>query len=60
MDPNETLRRLRASANDIADAFDRDEEIASADAAELASYVQALDEWLSKGGFLPKEWEKRT
>ena len=60
VDPNETLRLLRASAKDIAETFDRDEEVASADAAELASYVQALDEWITKGGFLPKEWEKRT
>ena len=27
-------------------------------AARLAELVQALDEWLSKGGFLPKEWER--
>ena len=24
--------------------------------SELAELVQSLDEWLSKGGFLPEDW----
>jgi hypothetical protein len=26
------------------------------DAVQLANCVQALDEWMTKGGFLPKDW----
>lgn len=36
-----------AIANDVAD-----------DAERLAELVLALDEWLRKGGFLPRKWEK--
>jgi hypothetical protein len=25
---------------------------------ELAQHVEALDQWLSKKGFLPKDWER--
>jgi hypothetical protein len=50
MDPNETLRRLRACADED-DPFN---------AAELLPVMQehfrALDEWLSKGGFVPDAW----
>lgn len=27
---------------------------------ELAEYVIALDEWISKGGFLPKQWGRHA
>lgn len=27
-------------------------------ARDLAEQVEALDEWLSKGGFLPKAWQR--
>jgi hypothetical protein len=36
-----------AIANDVAD-----------DAVALAELVMALDEWISRGGFLPRKWEK--
>lgn len=48
MDPNETLaemRRLAASADP--DDMDR-----------LSQLVEALDDWLRKGGFLPRAWER--
>jgi hypothetical protein len=60
MDPNETLRRLREMARDAVERFDRDEEVASADAAEMAEAFQVLDQWITEGGFLPREWEKKT
>lgn len=28
-------------------------------AGRLAELVEALDEWLSKGGFLPGRWERK-
>jgi hypothetical protein len=48
MDPDETLREIR--------------ELVTAQACyvpdpdRLAELVGALDEWLSKGGFLPEPW----
>ena len=54
MDPNQTLTEIRALAAHVAmtEEWDRD------DAKELATLVQALDEWLSRGGFLPEAWER--
>lgn len=43
MDPNETLRLLR-------------EALLDEDAEMTAECAQTLDEWLSKGGFLPDAW----
>lgn len=53
MDPDETLRQIRALCNEIAMA-------AAAERAELAEQlaerVEALDEWMTKGGFAPAAW----
>lgn len=46
-DPNEALRELRHLI-EINGEEDYSEEI--------AEKFQALDEWLSKGGFLPEDW----
>ena len=54
MDVNATLRELREALaqwnlrGDTAGALDA--------AATIAEKAQALDEWLSKGGFLPADW----
>jgi hypothetical protein len=32
------------------------EELGPEDAAYLAELVEALDEWISKGGILPRSW----
>lgn len=57
MDPNECLRQIRdlvrqveMSANTGAPHFQL--------ALELAERVTALDEWLTKGGFVPSAWWK--
>lgn len=42
MDPNVTLNRLRELADD--------------NDVEWANLFESLDDWLSKGGFLPSEW----
>lgn len=49
MDPNETLNTIRAEVHEIlfGDKPDPD---------ALAEAVNNLDEWLSRGGFLPNEW----
>ena len=66
MDPNEALRQLRALAAKVITSVDAYEGLDEADEEELeemalageslASQFQALDEWLSKGGFLPADW----
>lgn len=71
MDPDETLRLIRdavrdakyredaACANDPshharrARTFDHEDPL-----IELVKHFDALDEWLSKGGFLPADWSK--
>jgi hypothetical protein len=36
-------------------------EIETADSYnEISELFQALDEWISKGGFLPKDWKERV
>lgn len=54
MDPDEALRILRLTAKQM----DADENplIFAAHANELIEHFTALDEWLSKGGFLPAAW----
>ena len=69
MDPNETLRMIRtyvSRLNEVGDAMDRGDEamfkrLTATEsplemASALAEYVEALDEWLTAGGFLPREW----
>jgi hypothetical protein len=49
MDPNANLEEQRRIARRILDGDDRDAE-------RLAELVEALDEWLASGGFLPSDW----
>ena len=49
MDPNETLRRLRELAERELNAPDPDH-------ADWAEWFQALDQWITSGGFLPYAW----
>ena len=56
MDPNANLKEQREI---IAAMLAEDsEEIDTGDAVRLAELAQALDEWISKGGFLPDAWRK--
>lgn len=50
MDPNETLSTLREALDG-----DPDENFYSYDVAVEA--FQALDSWISNGGFLPHDWK---
>lgn len=54
MDPNEALRLLRLTIKQM--RVDEDPGVRAAHAAEIAEYAEALDEWLSKGGFMPADW----
>jgi len=58
MDPNETLSKLRAL---LGGDYTRDTTGVTFDdllgfVCEAEELFQALDEWLSKGGFLPTDW----
>lgn len=53
MDPNETLREIR----DLAFAVLNTDDPAASTAHALAARVSDLDEWLTRGGFLPDSWK---
>lgn len=53
MDPNATLAELRTLVRAILTAPESD---ASDDADSMAEHFQALDQWLSRGGFRPADW----
>ena len=53
MDPEATLRELRDLANELDDNEDLAEDEVRESAARMAELFQALDGWLSHGGFSP-------
>ncbi len=56
MDPDEALRELRRLIEDSFGAYDKEDAWESLD--EARHQFKALDEWLSKGGFLPSDWRR--
>lgn len=58
MDPNETLRLLRLTIKQM--DVDTDDRIRMAHADEIAEYFQGLDDFLTRGGFLPNDWAAHT
>lgn len=54
MDPNANLAELRALVKANADA----EHVSDHDTARMIELVDAIDGWMSKGGFLPAAWER--
>ena len=59
MDPNANLeeqRKLAAHIIRTVDTAGGDEFDLTEEAERLAELVQALDEWLAGGGFLPEPW----
>ena len=69
VDPNEVLKRARGLAEKIIEAADADlkpdEDALSKDqrmherAVELAEAFQALDTWITCGGFPPRGWGRK-
>lgn len=69
MDPDANLieqREIVRAVLAIYDACADDGSLSPSQAASLETYagrlaelVQALDEWLTGGGFLPSRWERR-
>lgn len=59
MDPNETLRRIREAVARWTELEGKGPEWQAERtliAAELIEHVEALDGWLTRGGFLPWAW----
>lgn len=56
MDPNETLRLIRELGNELVRDGCHDPNATE----ELIDLFGVLDEWLSKGGFLPDAWVPNT
>ncbi len=63
MDPDANLEeqlRLATSLLDVGDIeLDEADMVDTATVLRLAELVQALDEWIAGGGFLPKAWQRR-
>jgi hypothetical protein len=55
MDPNATLQALRAALSDYDQAIRKSVADEAADRALEA--FRALDEWITRGGFLPEDWK---
>ncbi len=53
MDPNATLEQIR-KLSAIADGFPEESETLH----QLADLIRSLDQWLSTGGFLPRDWQQ--
>lgn len=61
MDPNETLRKARATVAAIRKWENEGRAYMSRpDYDDLVDAFEALDEWLTKGGFHPREWSHQT
>jgi hypothetical protein len=58
MDPDVALKQIRHTCNEIDKCENPDE--AAQLAETLATLVQGLDHWISKGGYLPKEWRREN
>lgn len=59
MDPDAVLDEIRdISTNWLAGASNAEPAAIEVQLGDLAEKVQALDQWLSKGGFLPTAWRR--
>ena len=56
MDPNQLLKDAREACQHWSEGERGDYDLVAYD--ELVRTFEALDEWLCKGGFLPREWER--
>lgn len=54
MDPNAALERLRDALRTM-DSYSED--VWPDDVMEVVESARALDDWLSRGGFLPTDWK---
>ena len=64
MDPDEAVKRIRECINDALSIVEK-EEVSYEGGIKLARLLgmvvdhwQGLDDWMMRGGFLPKDWAK--
>jgi hypothetical protein len=62
MDPNTTLKEMLELAARVIRMIDHNDATLMNDfemnASSLAERVQALDQWMTNGGFLPEKWSQ--
>lgn len=58
MDPDENLARQHQIANDVIRGTIRSSGEMRGLCEELCDLIEALDDWLRKGGALPERWRK--
>ena len=56
MDPDQTLKEAREALANIRGKAGVPPAVVGAQVEQLIDAFEALDGWLSKGGFLPSEW----
>lgn len=57
MDPDYNLAEQLRKATRLLKDYDNEKPVDEHDAARLAELVLGLDEWISGGGFLPRDWQ---
>ena len=58
MDPNEALKKAREASNIV--GSDVSQDVALAAAVDLMMYFDALEKWMTDGGFRPSDWERKV
>lgn len=58
MDPDQALKEIRQLISDWNDFVNVEEAVAFAES--LTEKLDGLDQWLSKGGFLPTAWRNEA
>lgn len=56
MDPNIALQAIRDGIMNLRDLMEQGYAPYPGDVLDLLGEAEALDEWLSNGGFVPKDW----
>ena len=56
MDPNVALENLRNAISSLDDSFNLGEACDTYDIEQVIDSFAALDYWMRKGGFIPKDW----
>lgn len=58
MDPNAALKNIREAVGELRNQDDDGVLDGTSQVGFLLESVEALDEWLTKGGFLPTAWQR--
>lgn len=58
MDPDEALKKVREALVLYSRRY-KDKGTGLSEADDLADAFESLDDWVSRGGFLPKDWQPK-